>query len=271
MKRSWKPVVRLMAVSVLFVWQATIACGQDATYRFRPGLHLSKEHPPAARELKLLLTDLRLITGFSDIQINAYRDFVLRDRMLISGGSEIARALFVIAGDGADSFTVEALNHSPAIAFGQIESLLVYYDSLDRRHQDWHIRIDFADFKELHGDRAVIASFGPGMNFLHELTHAVRGYSDPQSSAHQLGQCETHINLIRAELGLPLRQNYFPRHRLVTRPESIAKVFEGEIAFVRPGDPSPLPLTFNVERVIDASAARARKLMYSDVARLYRK
>ena len=278
MKRGSEQIIGLLAAGFLLVYPsicAVAAVGGDSIYRFRPGFHLSEKRPPNAKQLKLLLDELRSLTGFAEIQIKPNGDLSLETRSRIEGGSEIARRLLSAAIDSHDSFGLESSEHSDTIAFAQIESPLVYTDSDDVAHHDWCIRIDFADFKELRGDQAAIKSFGPGMNVFHELVHAILGYPDPLTANDQLGQCERHLNLIRAELGLPLRQNYFPNNRYAASPESLAKIFQGEITFVRRGDSSNQPkeysLTFNLDRVLDVGGARPRSLIYSDTARLFRK
>jgi len=264
-----------VAAGFLLMYPSICAFGADSVYRFRPGFHLSEKSPPSARQLKLMLEELRLLTGFTEIQVLPNGDFTFGNRSLIEGGSEVARSLLKAANDGLDSFALESSEHSETIAFAQIESPLVYTDSANVVHHEWCIRIDFADFKELRGDQAAIKSFGPGMNVMHELVHAILGYPDPLTANDQLGQCERHLNLIRAELGLPLRQNYFPNNRYAASPESISKIFQGEITFVRRDDSSnqhkEYSLTFNVDRILDIGGARPRSLVYSDLARLSRK
>ena len=271
MKRSWRLIIHFLATAFLLICPLKCAHAEDPIYRFRAGFHLSEEHPPTAKQLKLLLNELRSLTGFAEMLTKPDGDISLGNHSLTGGGSEIARKLFTTAIDGHDSFILESRDHTATIAFAQIESLLVYTDSAGQVHHEWHIRIDFADFKELRGDKTAIASFGPGMNLLHELVHAILGYPDPLTSADPLGQCERHLNLIRADLRLPLRQHYYPRSRFAVSPESIAQIFQGEISFSRSDESSKqlreFSLTFNVDRVLDVSR-RPPNLIYSDLARL---
>ena len=272
MKRSQQQITRLVAVGLLLVCPSIWAFGEDSIYRFRPGFHLSERHPPNTKQLRLLLDELRSLTGFTEIQIKSNGDLSLGNRS-IAGGSEIARNLLAAAIDSKDSFALENSDHSATIAFAQLESTLVYRDSTNVARQDWSIRIDFADFKELRGDEAAIRSFGLGMNVLHELVHAILGYPDPVTANDELGQCERHLNLIRAELGLPLRQNYFPSNRYAASPDSISRILQAEITFARRNDSSKqaYSLTFNLDRVFDVGGARPRSLIHSDLARLLRK
>ena len=273
MKRSRPHIICLMAAGFLLVYPSSWAFGQDSPYCFRPGFHLSEKHPPNTKQLRLLLDELRGLTGFTEIQFKSNGDLSLGNRTLIEGGSEIARALLAAVIDNKDSFALEKSDHSATIAFAQLESTVVYRDSTNIVRHDWSIRIDFADFKELRGNEAVIRSFGPGMNLMHELVHAILGYPDPLTADDQLGKCERYVNLIRAELGLLLRQNYFPSNRYAVSPESTSRILQAEITFARGNDSSNQTylLTFNIDRVFDVGGARPRSLIYSDLARLFRK
>jgi hypothetical protein len=85
------------------------------------------------------------------------------------GGSAIARELLVQTMDNSDSFSVESANRSADVAFAQIESTMNYSDGINPRHNEWVIRIDFADFAQLRGDAIAVKALNPGMNMMHEL------------------------------------------------------------------------------------------------------
>lgn len=70
------------------------------------------------------------------------------------------------------------------------------------------VLIDFTDFEQLIGDAEARRSFDVGWAVLHELDHVVMNSADTDVNDH-VGECETHINKMREELGLPLRANYF--------------------------------------------------------------
>jgi hypothetical protein len=74
--------------------------------------------------------------------------------------------------------------------------------------QSYVVIIDFADFDRLLGDEAALLAFDVGWAFLHEVDHVINDYSDSSSPA-ETGQCETHINVMRRELDLPVRADYF--------------------------------------------------------------
>jgi hypothetical protein len=68
--------------------------------------------------------------------------------------------------------------------------------------------IDFADFREIIADKEARAAFNVGWAVLHELDHVV---SDSKDSDEQglAGECESHINAMRRQIGLPVRADYF--------------------------------------------------------------
>jgi hypothetical protein len=70
------------------------------------------------------------------------------------------------------------------------------------------VLIDFADFHEVIGDKEARAAFNVGWGVLHELDHVVSDSTDSDKQG-LLGECETHINAMRREIGLPVRADYF--------------------------------------------------------------
>ena len=187
-------------------------------------------------------------------------------------GSAIARELLAAAIDGPDSFALESANYSPQVAFAQIEAILDYTDGANQRATEWVIRIDFADFAQLRGDAAVLKAFSPGTNMLHELIHAILKLPDPERPGDRLGPCERHLNLIRAELGLPSRQNYFPKNRAARSPESLSEIFQAELNFTHE-DPNvkqakQSSLTFNIAKVVNAERLKSDASLPPDLVAL---
>ena len=70
------------------------------------------------------------------------------------------------------------------------------------------VLIDFADFRQVSGDKQAFAAFDVGWAVLHEIDHVVHESADPEHDT-SAGDCEGHINNMRRELGLPLRNSYF--------------------------------------------------------------
>jgi hypothetical protein len=69
------------------------------------------------------------------------------------------------------------------------------------------VLIDFADFRQVSGDKQALAAFNVGWAVLHEIDHVVEDSQDPQEDV--AGDCEDHVNRMRRELGLPVRNSYF--------------------------------------------------------------
>jgi hypothetical protein len=265
-KRDLLKSLTLAAICLLTVFSVARAAQNDSVYRYRKGFHLSPERPPTKKELSWLINGIKSLTGFSAIKIDSNGDLTIADPSQFSGGSARARDLFTAALDGDESFTIESREHSAQIAFAQLDSVLRYSDGTGRSFEDWRIRIDFADFRELRGDEAAIASFGPGMAFMHELTHAILRYPDPVDANDQLGDCERYLNRIRSELKLPLREHYYPKNRLAVALGSLSEISQGTITFVQdyesPKKQKEFPVTFDLNKVFDLSKARPRGVVW---------
>ncbi|HTG93006.1 MAG TPA: hypothetical protein VL866_10490 [Pyrinomonadaceae bacterium] len=244
---------------------------QDLPYRFHPGMRISKMRPPTIRQLSGLMRELVFFSGL-DLKVDHNGSIHYEHELPELAGSAIARELLATAIGGPDSFTVESANHSPQIAFAQIESILDYTDRENQRATEWVIRIDFADFAQLRGDTAVLKTFSPGTNLLHELIHAILKLPDPAGPSDRLGPCERYLNLIRAELGLPLRQNYFPKNRIARTPESLSQILQGELTFTHE-DPKlknakHSSLTFDLARIVDPKKVRSDRSLPPDLVAL---
>jgi hypothetical protein len=75
--------------------------------------------------------------------------------------------------------------------------------------EDVHVvQIDFTDFRQVIDDKQALAAFDVGWAVLHEIDHVISNSDDPLNEAIA-GDCEGHINEMRRELGLPVRNNYF--------------------------------------------------------------
>ena len=217
------------------------------------------------------MSELAFFSGL-DLKVNLNGSIHYDDKLPALGGSTIARELLTTAIDGADSFSVESANNSPYVAFAQIESILDYKDGANQRANEWVIRIDFADFAQLRGDPDLLTAFSPGTNLLHELIHAILKLPDPKGANDRLGPCERHLNLIRAELGLPIRQNYFPKNRVATSPESLSQILQGELNFTHEDLNSrkakQSSLTFNIARIVDTEKVKSNMSILCDLLAL---
>jgi hypothetical protein len=260
-----------VVATLLCLCSFSSAFPQDLPYRFHDGMRISKTRPPTTRQLSGLMRELAFLSGL-DLKVDLTGNIHYDHKLPVLGGSAIARELLATAIDGSDSFTVESANHSTQVAFAQIESILVYTDGENPRLNEWVIRIDFADFAQLRGDTAALKAFSPGTNMLHELIHAILKLPDPEGPDDRLGRCERYLNLIRAELGLPLRQNYFPKNRFATNPESLSQILQGELNFTHKDlslkKAKQSLLTFNIARVVDTESVKSNMSLPPDLVAL---
>lgn len=224
-------------------------------YEFHAGVHTSRQYPLTKRQMETLLAGLRFSTGLTEMQFDKNGRLDPGDCARVTGGSMKARHLLMAAVDSPDSFILENRYHSPTVAFAKIADVADYFDGGGQKHLVWQVSLDFFDFSLLHGDRLTLAAFDPTLTLLHELTHGVLKLKDPQDASDSLGDCERHLNLIRAELGLPERLTYLPRQQLRTGVDSDAQVVQAEFIFVQKnphtGKQSDLYLTFDLGRVHD--------------------
>ena len=163
-----------------------------------------------------LAQKLRVITGWAALSFD--RDGVLRlGSADSSSGSQSARDLLVQAVNSDKYIVIEDASSRSDVAFCRVvparfrtpngTKLLAYV-----------VLIDFADFRQLLGDDEARAAFDVGWGFLHEVDHVVADSKDAEEQG-LLGDCENHINVMRREMGLPLRVEYFfTESRLKTNP-----------------------------------------------------
>jgi len=173
-----------------------------------PGVWLSGEtkHRPTGPRVEQLTQSLRRITGLKEL-------YFAEDGSLVTGaaqaeGSETARQVLSCSLSSGSVFIIEDHSNSPSVNFGQLDEGLRYEDALTGlRLMIWRVRLDFNDFREMQASREVRATFDAGFTTLHELLHGL-GYKDA-ASIDELGECEETLNRARAELNLPLRDQYF--------------------------------------------------------------
>jgi hypothetical protein len=125
-----------------------------------------------------------------------------------SEGSATARRILSCSLSSGFVFIIEDHSGSPSVNFGQLNEGLRYEDAITGlRLAVWRVRLDFDDFRQMQASREVRDSFDVGFTTLHELLHGL-GCKDA-TSVDELGECEVTLNRARAELGLPLRDQYF--------------------------------------------------------------
>lgn len=172
--------------------------------RFEPGVKNSPANSGMSfKQSEKLTQSLKAISGFQDLSFDDRGYLVLGQR--ISGGSELARLLLRTAVESNEVFEIEGAEGSDAVAFGAFFS--AQFSNAERGSIAYNrIQLDFNDFTELRGDDKLLESFDAGFVFLHELAHGV--WELPDEGRGGLGECETFINQIRRQLGLPERVRY---------------------------------------------------------------
>src|SRR5262247_2560908 len=194
------------ALAVLFLLTG-IAFAQSA-FPKTPGVWLSGEarRKFSGARVEELTQSLRRITGFGELHF--VKDGSLVIGAARSGGSAAARRILSSALSSGSVFIIEDHSGSPSVNFGQLDEGLRFEDVMTGLRLDvWRVRLDFDDFREMEASREVRNSFDAGFTTLHELLHGL-GCKDA-TSVDELGECEETLNRARAELGLPLRDQYF--------------------------------------------------------------
>ena len=146
---------------------------------------------------------LRTITGWSNLDFNSDGALMIGDAAA-RGGSKVARDLLNKTFSGKRVILFEDASSRKDVVFCRV--VLGKLDSTPAA--EVHVvLIDFADFRQVTGDKQARAAFDVGWAVLHEIDHVVEDSQDPQNNVP--GDCESHINRMRRELGLPVRNSYF--------------------------------------------------------------
>ena len=146
---------------------------------------------------------LRVITGWTDLAFDS--DGALRvGHAKPRAGSQSARNLLNKAFAGKRVILFEDANARKDVVFCR-----VVLGSMEQvtSSEVYVVLIDFADFRQVTGDKQALAAFDVGWAVLHEIDHVVEDSQDPQEDV--AGDCEGHINRMRRELSLPVRNSYF--------------------------------------------------------------
>jgi hypothetical protein len=198
------------------------------------------ERPLSANELNLVLTQLRRKTGFARMRFDEAGFLTIDDRSQIAGGSATARELLLAAIDGKKSINLQSHNRSLEVIFARVrEAVKFTYWRSEAQIAAATIEIDFADFNHLRGPRKAREAFDPGFVILHELSHAALELRDP-SAVNAAGDCESYVNRIRRELGMPERRQYAANvyWRMISLSRPTTKVAELIFTQTEPG-PEP--------------------------------
>lgn len=154
-----------------------------------------------------LISKLRSITGWTKIEFDEQGALRLDIKEKPIGGSRLSRDLISAALSGSTLLVLEdASNHSDVVFARVVEGR--WTRDAGSKPPVNIIQIDFADFSHIIGDEEAIASFNEGWAVLHEIAHVVYETADT-AQANDLGECESLINRMRRECGLPERTGYF--------------------------------------------------------------
>ena len=156
---------------------------------------------------KRLLASLTRITGIERLTFDTEGRLELGTDSAWQKGSATARQILRDVLARRDVVVLEDHSDSGMVNFGQIEGMDYRDDATNQQAVVWWIRLDFADFQRIAAPPRVRMSFDEGFTLLHELLHALGHHDAPNPG--EAGECETILNQVRAELGLPIRAEYF--------------------------------------------------------------
>lgn len=151
-----------------------------------------------------LIGRLRAITGWEELAVGD--DGILQTgKTSPESGSRSARELLRRAMSGSRVILLEDASSRKDVVFCRVVLGKLVSEPAAEVHV---VLIDFDDFRQVSGDERARAAFNVGWAVLHEIDHVVE---DSQDAKHltSIGECETHINAMRSELGLPTRNSYF--------------------------------------------------------------
>ncbi len=155
---------------------------------------------------------LRTITGWEGLSFDRDGSLEFRNSDNVVGGSNSARELLKAANSEDTIVVIEDASNRPDVVFAKV------IDGLWSRGASSNppvqiILIDFDDFTHVFGDESALSAFNEGWAMLHELAHIVHNSADGLHD-NGPGECESLINEMRRECGLPERAeyyfNYFP-------------------------------------------------------------
>ena len=153
-----------------------------------------------------LINKLRKITGWTRLAFTGDGALSIEASDVFKG-SKSARSLLVSAIAGTNVVVLEDASSRADVAFCRV--VPGRWTSNNNAGLDAYVvLIDFTDFEQIIGDAEARRSFDVGWAVLHELDHVVLNSADTDVNDH-VGECESHINKMREELGLPLRASYF--------------------------------------------------------------
>ncbi|MFN0088604.1 MAG: hypothetical protein ACKVX9_24665 [Blastocatellia bacterium] len=181
--------------------------------RFEPGI---RNGQGATRltpgQLRDVAESIRSKAGFATIDFD--ENGWMRLGAISGTGSATAQKLLLDAFRRDQVIELHRRDKSSEVAFMQLTPQNTHIDfRTGAQITVYHLEIDFTDFAFLKGDHEARAAFDLGFILLHELTHGVRKIKDNNASQTRPGDCADYVNQIQKELGMAVRDHYFPEIR----------------------------------------------------------
>ena len=190
----------LFAAFILVICSSTHVCAEPSAANVLLGPPFPNQHRDE------IAAKLRAITGWTDLRFDSQGRLRLGEREA-TAGSSAARRLLSRAVTGSDQIVLEDASGQTDVVFCQVVSQMSH-PRVSRASVVRVVRIDFADFDQLLGDAIARRAFDVAWGLLHELDHVVNRSADKDELGGP-GKCESNINAMRRELGLPERAEYF--------------------------------------------------------------
>ncbi len=208
---------RFLGTLLLTIFATASAVANSLPAQINAGIWLSREtdYLLSKQHQEELLLNLRQITGLCELRFKEDGSLSLGDTAGSSNGSFASRQVLLRAIESGYVFFIEDHTGSPDVNFGQLDEGTLYEDeTTGSRFLIWRIRLDFEDFRKMAAPDKVRESFSIGFTLLHELLHGL-GHKDALQ-IRDLGECEEQINIVRLEMNLPTRDQYFAEQLKIT-------------------------------------------------------
>lgn len=203
------PRYEFVSVIVRASWVMCVLLAAALSY-FQPeakGNTVVARHSLSLESRGELVDKLRAITGWTGLDFD--NTGALRQGTTQAvGGSVTARRLVAAILQSDLAIILEESNKRPDIAFCQVNMASWKKQEHAPASNVYVVSIDFADFDHLKGHPQAVAAFDVGWVLLHEFDHILNSSADADF-LDDLGECESHINQMRQECGLPKRAQYF--------------------------------------------------------------
>ena len=184
---------------VLIVCVSFVAASEKPQSKILCRDQITQEHR------QLLLSELGVITGLS---LKCDQDAgLMMSSPVDREGSPTARDLISKTVTGRDIIIIEDASNRQDVVFARVVPGHWKHHA-SSMPPTFVVLIDFADFNQLVGDAEALRAFNIGWAFLHELDHVINDSADT-TVLNETGECESHINAMRRECGLPSRAEYF--------------------------------------------------------------